>query len=85
MHQGAVNKIRSSPDGMYAFSAGADGALFIYRVYEYTEDGHLMSTSVKQSNEKELEKLNPLAECVVKDLADVVLVQRSEILNYLNE
>lgn len=47
MHMGAINKIRSSPDGMYAFSAGEDGVLFIYRVYEYTEEGHLMSTSVK--------------------------------------
>lgn len=49
---------------MWAFSAGMDGAIFIYRVYEKSEDGHLMSISVKSSNEKELEKLNPWAEIV---------------------
>lgn len=30
VHDGPVSKVRVSPDGMYAFSAGEDGTLFVY-------------------------------------------------------
>jgi WD40 repeat protein len=29
-HDGEVTKIRSSPDGRYAFSSGEDGSIFIF-------------------------------------------------------
>lgn len=29
-HDGSVTKLKTSPDGRYVFSAGEDGAIFIY-------------------------------------------------------
>ncbi len=50
MHDGVISKMRTSPDGMFAFSAGEDGAVFVYRVHEYDEDGNLIYFQVYRIN-----------------------------------
>ena len=44
-HDGVVNKIISSPDGRYVFSAGSDGSLFIYQVSDLSQDGNVLPIS----------------------------------------
>ena len=91
----------NSIDGKYAFSAGEDGSIFIYQVQEISEDGtfipdppsplnltgHTLPFALKgiDKQEKDENKLNPKVGVVDVDLADVVLVSRGEIDNYLNE
>ena len=70
-HYGSVEKIRCSPDGLYVFSAGSDGAIFIYAVAEGSEELELKD---HKEDEQKIEEFGELL--VDKGLADVVMVKR---------
>ncbi len=69
----------TSPDGRYVFTAGEDGCLFVYQVSETNLEGQLLSAGANED-----EQVNSRALVVDDQLADVVLVARGEIEEYLN-
>lgn len=88
IHQGEITKIRSSPDGRFVFTCGSDGAIFVYQVSEISQDGGIYSSKTDGEAIEALddvEKLNPKAMVIDENLADVVLVARSEIETYIAE
>lgn len=88
VHQGEITKIRCSPDGRFVFTCGADGSVFVFQVCEISQEGQIFSA--KQGGEaleaiEDVQKLNPRAMVIDENLADVVLVARSEIETYIAE
>lgn len=75
-HQGAITKLRSSPDGKFVFSAGDDGTIFIFKVEESIEIVH----TAAESKEKELTN-----KIVDDSLADIVLIEREKLEKFKAE
>ena len=75
-HQGAITKLRASPDGKYVFSAGEDGSIFIFKVDESVEILH----TIAEGKEKEL-----INKVVDDSLADIVLIEREKLEKFKAE
>jgi hypothetical protein len=88
VHQGEITKIRCSPDGRYVFTCGADGAVFVFQVSEVSNEGQIFASKAGGEAREAIEdadKINPKATVVDENLADVVMVARSEIETYIAE
>lgn len=73
VHQGAITKLRASPDGRFVFSAGEDGAIFVFKVDESLDYAHIEHVTV-DGKEKELS-----ARVVDDTLAEIVLIERGQL------
>lgn len=69
-HRGAITKLNASLDGKYLFSAGEDGVIFEYVV------GFSHKTRTGERNER--------ASLVDEQLADVILLRRSQLDEFRN-
>lgn len=88
VHQGEVTRIRCSPDGRYVFTCGSDGAIFVFIVSEVSNEGQIYSSKTGGEAREAIEdvdKINPKATVVDDNLADVVMVARTEIETYIAE
>jgi hypothetical protein len=71
--------VQTSPCGRFVFTVGEDGVLFIYQVSITYKDGTLVRKKAVEGKEFEELQLNPYVSVVDDFLADIVLVNRSDI------
>ena len=79
-HVNAVSFIMSDVTGRYLFTAGEDGLLNIYQVVSKT--GEIIEKETDEGTTLTSETDFPKHLCVKKELADVVLFERKEIVVY---
>lgn len=77
-HLGRVNRIIASPNGRYVFSVGDDGLLNIYQVTNIKNGIEIQ----KEGEENDGIEMNLKAMCTKRELADIVLVDKKDILLY---
>lgn len=78
--------MKCSPDGRYVFSVGSDGSVFVFQVSEISSEGQVYSSKGEQRDAiEDVDKINSKATVVDENLAEVVMVARTEIETYIAE
>lgn len=86
VHLGAVTCVCNSSDGRFLFTAGEDGALFIFSITQ--EVGGKVKEllpdigKIDNGNQEGEKEINPRIACVDDDLADIVLVEKNIFLEF---
>lgn len=82
-HLGEVTKIVAAPNGRFVFSVGVDGCLMIYSVTDFKDNVKMMANDGdKFENIENNAEYNQKALSLDEMLADVVLINKSEIEDY---